>query len=109
MRIGASGDSDRATHTFGVCLRTNKVFPSNRRVGRQQARTLSRRGLMLDVGIIIGSTRPARKAEAVARCVHDISAQRKDAIHKVVAIAALDPSQLDEPMPASMNPSSKPF
>ena len=64
---------------------------------------------MLDVGIIIGSTRPARKAGAVARCVHDISAQRKDATYAVVALAALDLSQLDETMPASMNPSSKPF
>lgn len=34
---------------------------------------------MLRVGIIIGSTRPGRKAEAVAKWVYEISQKRGDA------------------------------
>ena len=34
---------------------------------------------MLKVAIIIGSTRPGRKAEAVARWVYDIASKRSDA------------------------------
>jgi len=34
---------------------------------------------MIKVAIVIGSTRPGRKAEAVARWVHAIAAQRSDA------------------------------
>ena len=34
---------------------------------------------MLKVGIIVGSTRPGRKAEAVARWVHEIARKRTDA------------------------------
>ncbi|MCU1282580.1 MAG: NADPH-dependent oxidoreductase [bacterium] len=42
---------------------------------------------MLNVGIIIGSTRPGRKAEAVARWVHGIAAKRSDVSYEVVDIA----------------------
>jgi NAD(P)H-dependent FMN reductase len=34
---------------------------------------------MLKVGIIVGSTRPERKAAAVAKWAHDILKSRKDA------------------------------
>ena len=34
---------------------------------------------MLKIGIIVGSTRPGRKAAAVAKWVHDILKSRKDA------------------------------
>ena len=63
---------------------------------------------MLNVGIIIGSTRPGRKAEAVARWVHDIAAKRGDASYEVVDIAEFKLPHLDEPMPPSMNQYSKP-
>jgi len=57
---------------------------------------------MLNVAIIIGSTRPGRKAETVARWVHDIAARRSDASFEVVDIAAFDLPLLDEALPPSM-------
>ena len=51
---------------------------------------------MLNVAIIIGSTRPGRKAEAVAHWVHDIAAQRTHASFEVVDIAAFGLPLLDE-------------
>lgn len=63
---------------------------------------------MVNVGIIIGSTRPGRKAEAVARWVYDIAVKRSDASFEVVDIAAFDLPLLDEPVPPSMNQYSKP-
>ena len=34
---------------------------------------------MIKIGIVVGSTRPGRKAEAVARWVYEIARQRGDA------------------------------
>ena len=63
---------------------------------------------MLNIAIIIGSTRPGRKAEAVAHWVHDIAAKRSDALFEVVDIAAFHLPLLDEAFPPSMNQYSKP-
>ncbi len=63
---------------------------------------------MLNVGIIIGSTRPGRKAETVARWVHELASKRADASYEVVDIAEFNLPHLDEPMPPSMNQYSKP-
>ena len=63
---------------------------------------------MLNVGIIIGSTRPGRKAEAVARWVHGIAGKRSDAAYTLVDIAEFNLPHLDEPMPPSMNQYTKP-
>jgi len=63
---------------------------------------------MLNVGIIIGSTRPGRKAEVVARWVYDIAVKRGDASFEVVDIADFDLPLLDEAVPPSMNQYSKP-
>ncbi len=63
---------------------------------------------MLKIAIIIGSTRPGRKAEAVARWVYDIAAKRSDASFEVVDIADFDLPLLDEPIPPIMNQYSKP-
>jgi len=41
---------------------------------------------MLKVGIIAGSTRPGRKAAAVAKWVYDILKSRKDAEFEIVDI-----------------------
>jgi NAD(P)H-dependent FMN reductase len=57
---------------------------------------------MLSIGIIIGSTRPGRKAEAVARWVHDIASKRQAARFEIVDIAAFDLPLLDEPVPPVM-------
>lgn len=56
---------------------------------------------MLKVGIIIGSTRPGRKAEAVAQWVHGIASQRSDATFELVDIQAFNLPLLDESTPPS--------
>lgn len=63
---------------------------------------------MLNIAIIIGSTRPGRKAEAVARWVHSIAAKRSDASFEVVDIAAFDLPLLDEALPPSMGQYAQP-
>jgi len=62
---------------------------------------------VLTIGIIVGSTRPNRKAEAVARWVHGIASKRTDAKYEVVDIATFDLPLLDEPVPPSMGQYSK--
>jgi NAD(P)H-dependent FMN reductase len=62
---------------------------------------------MLKVGIIIGSTRPGRKAEAVAKWVHGIASARRDAEYEIVDIAAFNLPLLDEAIPPSMGKYSK--
>ena len=54
---------------------------------------------MIKIGIIIGSTRPGRKAEVVARWAYDIARKRKDAEFDLVDIADFNLPLLDEPMP----------
>jgi NAD(P)H-dependent FMN reductase len=54
---------------------------------------------MIRVAIIIGSTRPGRKAEAVARWVHEIAAKRSDAQFELVDVQAFNLPLLDEPAP----------
>lgn len=63
---------------------------------------------MLRIAIIIGSTRPGRKADTVARWVHGIAARRTDASFEVVDIADFHLPLLDEPFPPSMNRYEKP-
>ena len=58
---------------------------------------------MIDVGIIIGSTRPGRKAEDVARWIHGIAQARGDARFELVDIKDYNLPLLDEPIPPSMN------
>jgi len=63
---------------------------------------------MIKVAIVIGSTRPGRKAEVVARWVHGIAARRTDADFELVDLQAFDLPLLDEPMPPMMGQYSKP-
>jgi NAD(P)H-dependent FMN reductase len=63
---------------------------------------------MLKVAVIIGSTRPGRKAEAVARWVHGIATKRGDAEFEVVDIQDFDLPLLDEPTPPSMGKYTRP-
>jgi NAD(P)H-dependent FMN reductase len=51
------------------------------------------------VEIIVGSTRPGRKADTVARWVHDIAARREDATYEVVDLCGYTLPHLDEPAP----------
>jgi NAD(P)H-dependent FMN reductase len=57
---------------------------------------------MLKIAIIVGSTRPGRKADTVASWVFDIAARRGDASFEIVDIAAFDLPLLDEALPPSM-------
>jgi hypothetical protein len=53
---------------------------------------------MLKIGIIVGSTRPGRKASAVAKWVHDILKSRKDGELEIVDIEDYKLPLLDEPV-----------
>jgi NAD(P)H-dependent FMN reductase len=55
----------------------------------------------LRIGIIIGSTRPGRKAEAVAQWVHELASKRGDAAYELLDVADFKLPVLDEPMPAA--------
>lgn len=56
---------------------------------------------MLEIGIIVGSTRPGRKAAGVARWVHGETCGRGDARFSVVDIAEHRLERLDERVPAA--------
>ncbi len=56
---------------------------------------------MLRIAILVGSTRPGRKAESVARWVEGIARGRTDAEFEIVDIADFHLPLLDEPIPAS--------
>ena len=62
---------------------------------------------MLRIAIILGSTRPNRNGEAVARWVFDYARQRGDADYELVDVAAFDLPLLDEPIPPSLHKYSK--
>ena len=62
---------------------------------------------MLKIGIIVGSTRPGRKAAAVAKWAYGILQSRKDADFEIVDIEDYKLPLLDEPMPPSMGQYSK--
>ena len=57
---------------------------------------------MVKIAIVVGSTRPGRNGEAVARWVHDLADKRTDAQFELVDIATYDLPLLDEPVPPSM-------
>jgi NAD(P)H-dependent FMN reductase len=57
---------------------------------------------MTRIGIILGSTRPNRNGEQVARWVYDIAAQRGDAEYELVDLRDYPLPHLDEPLPPSM-------
>ena len=63
---------------------------------------------MLRIAIIIGSTRPGRNGEAVARWVYKIAQKRSDAEFELVDIKDFNLPLLDEPVPPSMGQYSKP-
>ena len=63
---------------------------------------------MIRLAIIVGSTRPGRKAEAVARWVHEIAERHSDAEFEIVDIQDFNLPLLDEPVPPSMGHYSQP-
>lgn len=63
---------------------------------------------MIRIGVIVGSTRPGRKALDVAKWVMEIALLRSDAAYELVDIQDFDLPLLDEPVPPSMGQYSKP-
>lgn len=57
--------------------------------------------MSMKIAIIIGSTRPGRKSEDVARWVHKHASHRPDATYELVDIAEHALPLLDEALPAS--------
>jgi NAD(P)H-dependent FMN reductase len=62
---------------------------------------------MLKLAIIIGSTRPGRVGEAVARWVYELAQKRRDAEFELVDIKEFNLPLLDEPVPPSQGKYSK--
>lgn len=62
---------------------------------------------MIKVGIILGSTRPGRNGEAVAKWVLENAQTRGDAEYELVDIADYNLPLLDEPIPPSQGKYSK--
>src|SRR6476659_6901236 len=56
---------------------------------------------MTRIGIILGSTRPNRNGEQVARWVFDVASQRDDAEFELVDLRDYPLPHLDEALPAS--------
>ncbi|SCG52101.1 NADPH-dependent FMN reductase [Micromonospora inositola] len=63
---------------------------------------------MTRIGIIIGSTRPGRNGETVARWVHDIATKRVDAEYELVDIKDFNLPHLDEMAPPSLGQYTQP-
>ncbi|WP_406044531.1 NAD(P)H-dependent oxidoreductase [Micromonospora sp. NBC_00898] len=63
---------------------------------------------MTRIGIIIGSTRPGRNGEAVARWVYDIATKRGDARYELVDIKDFNLPHLDEMAPPSLGQYTQP-
>src|SRR5688572_22188475 len=62
---------------------------------------------MINVAIIIGSTRPNRVGEAVGKWAGEIATRRQDAKFELVDVADFNLPLLDEPVPPSMGHYSK--
>ncbi len=56
---------------------------------------------MTRIGIILGSTRPNRNGEQVAKWVYDIASRRSDAEYELVDLRDYPLPHLDEPLPPS--------
>jgi NAD(P)H-dependent FMN reductase len=63
---------------------------------------------MLNVAIILGSTRPGRVGEAVAQWVYAIAQQRTDATFEFVDIKDFNLPLLDEPLPPTLGQYTQP-
>jgi NAD(P)H-dependent FMN reductase len=64
--------------------------------------------LMIRIAVIIGSTRPGRKGEEVARWVYEIAQKRDDAEFELVDIKDFNLPLLDEPVSPMMGQYSQP-
>jgi len=62
---------------------------------------------MIKIGVILGSTRPNRAGEGVAKWVFEVASRRYDAEFVYIDIAEFDLPLLDEPVPPSRGQYSK--
>lgn len=62
---------------------------------------------MIKLAIVVGSTRPGRVGDAVARWAYELSKKRTDAEFELVDIQDFELPLLDEPSPPSMRKYSK--
>lgn len=63
---------------------------------------------MIRIAIILGSTRPKRNGEAVARWAYEIASRRRDAEFELVDLRDFNLPLLDEPVPPSLDQYSQP-
>jgi len=63
---------------------------------------------MIKIAIILGSTRPNRNGEAVAKWVYKVAKKRRDAAFELVDIKDFDLPLLDEPLSPILGQYSKP-
>jgi NAD(P)H-dependent FMN reductase len=63
---------------------------------------------MIKIAIIVGSTRPGRNGEAVAKWVYEVAKKRSDAEFELVDIKDFNLPLLDEPVSPSLGQYSKP-
>ncbi|MBW6480487.1 MAG: NAD(P)H-dependent oxidoreductase [Bacteroidales bacterium] len=63
---------------------------------------------MIKIAIIIGSTKPGRNGEAVARWINEIAQKRNDAQFELIDIKDYNLPLLDEPVPPAMQQYSQP-
>src|SRR3954449_11762699 len=63
---------------------------------------------MTKIGIILGSTRPGRNGEAVARWVLDVARQRDDAEFDLIDLLDYRLPHLDEAIPPSLGQYTQP-
>src|SRR3984893_7324367 len=63
---------------------------------------------MLKIAVIIGSTRPGRVGESVAKWVYEVAKKRTEAEFELVDIKDFNLPLLDEPVPPSMGQYSQP-
>jgi NAD(P)H-dependent FMN reductase len=64
--------------------------------------------MVLKIAIVIGTTRPGRKAEDVSRWALDIAGQRSDAVFELIDLGAYDLPHLDEAVPPSLGQYGQP-
>ena len=62
----------------------------------------------LRIAIIVGSTRPGRKGEAIARWAYELAQKRSDAEFVLLDLATFELPLLDEPAPAASGSYSHP-
>ena len=76
-------------------------------IGQLNKSTNHTNNFMLRIGIIIGSTRPGRKGEAVAKWVAELAKKRTGVEYELVDIKDYNLPLLDEPIPPSQGKYSK--